>query len=110
MMELLPIREVKASVKLKLVDSELSTLTVNESSAKNYLTVSGKSSEIGKAKVSGNAQVLFDTPMGTIEVADTASAAKVAVHKEADALKNFIKLNGRNVRQRDLNKLRHFCF
>lgn len=75
------------SVKLKLVDSELSTLTVNESSAKNYLTVSGKSSEIGKAKVSGNAQVLFDTPMGTIEVADTASAAKVAVHKEADALK-----------------------
>ena len=75
------------SMTLRNVDSRIKTLTVDESSANNYFSVTAKNSVVVKAEVAGNAQVSLNAPMGTIEITEAASAAKVCVLNAADEMK-----------------------
>ena len=73
------------SMTLKNVNSTVS-LTVDESTDKNYFTVTGKNSLVEKAEVAGNAKVALDAPMGVVEISEKATAAQVTILDEAEEL------------------------
>lgn len=75
-----------SSVTLKNVNSTIS-LTVDESTDKNYFTVTGKNSLVEKAEVAGNAKVALDAPMGVVEISEKATAAQVTLFNTAEEMK-----------------------
>ncbi len=75
-----------SSMTLKNVNSNIS-LTVDESTDKNYFTVTGKDSLVEKAEVAGNAKVSLDAPMGTVEISKKATAAQVTILDSTEELK-----------------------
>lgn len=74
-----------SSMTLKNVNSTIS-LTVDESTDKNYFTVTGKNSLVEKAEVAGNAQVALDAPMGVVEISEKATAAQVTILDSAEEM------------------------
>lgn len=74
-----------SSMTLKNVNSTIS-LTVDESTDKNFFTVTGKNSLVEKAEVAGNAQVALDAPMGVVEISEKATAAQVLILNTADEM------------------------
>lgn len=64
---------------LKSVASEIGNLSVEESTAANYLNVISKDSSAEKVEVSGNAKVSLNVTMGTLDITEAASAAAVTV-------------------------------
>jgi len=74
-----------SSMTLKNVNSTVS-LTVNDSTDKNFFTVTGKNSLVEKAEIAGNAKVALDAPMGTVGISEKASAAQVTILDSVDAL------------------------
>ncbi len=75
-----------SSMTLKNVNSTVS-LTVDESTDKNYFTVTGKNSLVEKAEVAGNAKVALDAPMGVVEISEKATAAQVTILNTAEEMK-----------------------
>ncbi len=71
---------------LKLVDSRVKALKVDESAANNYLNVNNKDSVAMKVEVAGNAQVSLNVPMGELAVTEAATAAQVSVLNAVDEL------------------------
>lgn len=71
---------------LKALDSNISKLTVDESAANNYFNVSSKNSVAQSVDVAGNANVSLKVAMGELEIAETATAAKVAVLDKVDVM------------------------
>ncbi len=63
----------------KSVNSKIKNLTVEESTANNYFNVKNKDSVAVEVEVAGNAQVSLNIPMGTLNIAETATKAQVAV-------------------------------
>ena len=71
--------EAKNSMTLKNVDSRINKLTVEESNANNYFTVTAKDSVVLKDEIAGNAEVSLNVPMGTVEITEAATAAKIFI-------------------------------
>ncbi|MGN1085114.1 MAG: hypothetical protein ACI4QX_08920, partial [Lachnospiraceae bacterium] len=63
----------------KSVNSKIKNLTVEESTANNYFNVKNKDSVAVAVEVAGNAQVSLNIPMGTLNIAEAATKAQVAV-------------------------------
>ena len=78
--------ETRNITTLKLVDSRVKALKVDESAANNYLNVNNKDSVAMKVEVAGNAQVSLNIPMGELAVTEAATAAQISLLNVVDEM------------------------
>ncbi|MCH5273136.1 MAG: hypothetical protein J1E35_05635 [Lachnospiraceae bacterium] len=73
-------------VNVKNVESRINKLTVEESTANNYLNVNSKDSVALKVEVAGDAKVALNIPMGELVITEAAKAAQVDILNSVDEM------------------------